>query len=86
MAALAHGRPIVSTRPRVSIPELEDGENIALAPPDDVDALTEKVELLIKDPSQRERLAHGARELSRLFAWDHIARQTMEVYRDLGAS
>jgi glycosyltransferase involved in cell wall biosynthesis len=86
MAALAHGRPIVSTIPKVAIPELVDGENIALAPADDVSALTARVEELIANPQQRERLGKGAKVLSRMFEWDHIARQTMEVYRDLGAS
>ncbi len=85
MAALAHGRPIVSTLPRVNIPELIDGENIALAPADDVDALARKVAALIDDPQRRERLGRGAKTLSRMFEWDVIARQTMEVYRDLGA-
>lgn len=86
MAALEHGRPIVSTTPRVPIPELVDGENISLAAPDDVPALAERVEVLIEDRQQRERLGKGAKDLSRMFGWDHIARQTMEVYRDLGAS
>ena len=85
MAALAHGRPIVSTVPRVHIPELVDGDNIALAPADDVDALAGRVMTLIDDPRQRERMAAGAKALSRRFEWSAIARQTMEIYRDLGA-
>ena len=86
MAALAHGRPIVSTQPRVPIPQLVDGENIALAPPDDIAKLAARVEELIKNPQHREALGKGAQELSRSFGWDEIARQTVEVYRDLGAT
>ena len=84
MAALAHGRPIVSTVPRVAVRELADGENIALAPPDDVEELAARVEALITDPQLRERLGRGAKALSRMFEWDVIARRTMEVYHDLG--
>jgi len=85
MAALAHGRPIVTTVPQVNLPELVDGENIALAPVDDVDALAARVAALIDDPQQRERLGVGAKALSRQFEWEVIARQTMEVYRALSA-
>ena len=84
MAALAHGRPIVSTVPRVEIVELADEENIALAPPDDVEALAARVEALVADPQLRDRLGRGARTLSHTFEWDAIARRTMEIYHDLG--
>jgi glycosyltransferase involved in cell wall biosynthesis len=84
MAALAHGRPIVSTEPRVAIPELRSGENILLAPPDDVPALTDRVVALVNNPARRVALGAAASRLSDLFGWDHIARQTLEVYRDLG--
>lgn len=85
MAALAHGRPIVSTAPRVEIPELVDGDNIALAPADDVDALARQVAALIDKPQQRERIAQGAKALSCRFEWHALAHQTMEVYYDVGA-
>jgi glycosyltransferase involved in cell wall biosynthesis len=84
MAALAHGRPIVSTEPRVSIPELRHGENILFAPPDDVSTLAGQVVALINNPAQRSALGAAASLLSASFGWDHIARQTMEVYHDLG--
>ena len=84
MAALAHGRPIVSTVPRMETGELVDGENIALAPPDDVEALAARVEALVADPQLRDRLGCGARTLSHSFEWDVIARRTMEIYHDLG--
>ncbi len=84
MAALVHGRPIVSTTPRVPLPELVDGQNIALAPPDDPAALAARVAALADDPALRQRLAAGAQALSRRFEWGSIAEQTIEVYRALG--
>jgi len=40
-AALTHGAAIVTTRPRVPLPELADGDNVLLVPPEDPAALAE---------------------------------------------
>ncbi|MGQ9626362.1 MAG: glycosyltransferase [Anaerolineae bacterium] len=83
MAALAHGLPIISTRPRVVLPELEDGQNLALVPPDAPDALAEKIMALADSPSLRARLAQGAEELGRAFSWESIAEKTLTLFRHL---
>jgi len=80
MAALAHGRPVVSTFPQVPLPELKDGENILLVPPDDPDALAAAVARLAADPRLRQRLGDGARKLSSLFTWDRIAARTADLF------
>jgi glycosyltransferase involved in cell wall biosynthesis len=86
MAALAHGMPIVSTYPRVDVAEIIDGENMILAPPEDPEALAEKVRQLAGSAQLRQRLARGTTELSRLFSWESIAEGTLELYgRMLGA-
>jgi glycosyltransferase involved in cell wall biosynthesis len=86
MAALAHGLPIVSTLPAVETPELRQGENILLAPPDEVEALAQRVLTLMADQDLRRRLGEGARHLSRRFEWDRIARETLTLYRDISSS
>jgi glycosyltransferase involved in cell wall biosynthesis len=83
MAALAHGQPIVSTCPQVPLPELRDGENVLLVPPDDADALAAAVARLAADPALRQQLGDEARELSRHFAWDRIAVQTAGLFAQL---
>ena len=83
MAALAHGCPVVSTHPRRALPQVVDGENMALVPPGDAGALAARLAALIADPAARERLGEGARALSALFDWDRIAARTLEVYRAL---
>jgi glycosyltransferase involved in cell wall biosynthesis len=80
-AALAHGRAIVTTRPSVSLEELRDGENVLLVPPDDSHALAVGIRRVMEDAALRARLERGAAELSRMFTWDRIAAQTVEVYR-----
>ncbi len=83
MAALAHGVPIISTHPQVPVPELVHGENIYLVPPNDPAALARAIRTLANDPALRERLAQGARELSRRFDWDSIADRTLALFHEV---
>jgi len=80
MAALVHGLPIVSTRPRVPVPELVHGETIFLVPPGDPTLLAEAVMRLADDRALRRRLSEGARALSRRFRWEEIATRTLQLY------
>lgn len=86
LAALAHGLPVVTTRgPRPGdrqIPgaELQDGVNCRLVPPADSAALAAAIRALATAPTDRERLATGARDLARSFTWDGIARHTIAAY------
>jgi glycosyltransferase involved in cell wall biosynthesis len=82
-AALAHGVPIITTRPRVPLPELVHGENVYLVPPEDPLALAEAIRRLAADPRQRRALGAGAQTLSEQFRWDKIAADTLALYRSL---
>jgi glycosyltransferase involved in cell wall biosynthesis len=84
-AALAHGVPIVTTRPHVPLPELVDGENVYLAPPEDAEALAAAIRLLAGDPDLRRTLGAGASTLSAQFRWEKIAADTLNLYHTLGA-
>ena len=84
-ACLAHGRPIVTTRPAVGTPELRDGENVLLAPALDVELLAEAVVRLMDDPGLRARLEEGAAALAEEFTWERIARRTLAFYEKLVA-
>jgi glycosyltransferase involved in cell wall biosynthesis len=76
-AALAHACAVVSTQPRVPLPELVDGQNIVLVPPDDPQALSLAVQRLHSDSALREQIGRGAGLLSGQFTWDRIARRTL---------
>ena len=58
--AIAHGVPVVGTNAG-AIPETIPSAAGVLLPPDDVEALAATLQRLIEDPSERERLAAGAR-------------------------
>jgi D-inositol-3-phosphate glycosyltransferase len=58
----------------------------ALVPPGDPRALASRLHELIEDPAERERLAAAASAAARgQYSWERVARQTMDLYRDLGA-
>jgi glycosyltransferase involved in cell wall biosynthesis len=90
MAALVHGLPSVTTSagPLAAdlesaashLPCLRDGENVLLVPPDDAVALAQAIARLADDPELRQRLGQGAKEMSKAFGWDSIAKKTLEVY------
>jgi glycosyltransferase involved in cell wall biosynthesis len=79
-AALAHGRAVVTTHPRILLEELCDGENVLLVPSNDSHALADGIRRVMDDMALRERLEQGAAELSQLFAWDRIAARTVQVF------
>jgi glycosyltransferase involved in cell wall biosynthesis len=84
-AALVHGMPIVTTRPRLALPELIHGENVFLVPPQDPPSLAEAIRSLARAPALRRALGEGALALSAGFRWDRIAARTLSLYRRLAA-
>ncbi len=83
-AALAHGCAIVSTTPRIQLPELVDGENVLLTPPQNARSLEQAARRLQTDPTLRQRIGDGARRLAQQFTWEHIAQRTVsEVFEKL---
>jgi glycosyltransferase involved in cell wall biosynthesis len=80
MAALVHGMAIVTTEPKVELPELIHGENVFLVPDEDVQALQRAMEHMAADDDLRARLSRGARELARQFDWQRIAARTLALF------
>ena len=88
MAALVHGCATVSTRSpmpndQCSMPNLIDGENVLLVPPDDAQALAAAIIRLAEDTNLRRRLSAGAAALAQHFTWESIAARTLALYKTL---
>ncbi len=83
MAALSHGCAIVTTEPRIALPEIAHERNMLLVPPADPSALAAAISRVLQDDSLRNQLRAGSVELSRLFTWNHIAAETLRVYASL---
>ena len=79
-AALVHGMPILTTQPRVTLPELVHGENVHLVPREDPEALAQAIRELAAAPALRHRLGEGARALSERFRWPALAADTLKLY------
>jgi glycosyltransferase involved in cell wall biosynthesis len=86
MAALAHGRPLLSTLPQTPTPELVHGENCWLVPAGDAAALAAGVQALAGDLELRAKLGRGATAVAGLFTWDKIAAQTIDFFHELTGS
>ncbi len=82
-ACLVHGRAVVTTRPAVPLPEVQDGERMLLVEPRDPEGLAEAVTRLAADRALRARLEAGATALAAEFTWERIARQTAAFFGSL---
>jgi glycosyltransferase involved in cell wall biosynthesis len=83
MAALAHGRPLLTTPPAGAVPELVHGQNVYFAPVDDVAALVESIRTLWANPGLRLHLGKGAAQLADCFTWSKIAAQTATFFQEV---
>ncbi len=84
-ACLAHGCPIVTTEPLIEIEELQDGEQMLMVPPGDIDTLVDATMRLQQSPNLRARLSKNATRLADEFSWERIAAHTAEFFRQLNA-
>lgn len=83
LACLAHGRAIVTTRPRVPLPEIEEERNMLLVEPQDAGKLADALERVSSDPDMRVQLERGAEALAAGFTWERIARRTAAMFEGL---
>ncbi|AWN50158.1 glycosyl transferase family 1 [Methylobacterium terrae] len=81
LEAMAAGQAVVSTH-SVGVSDcLRDGENGLMVQPGDVPALAEALHRIITDRPLRARLAAAAlEECRRVYSWQAVGRQIMEVY------
>lgn len=83
MAVLAHGRPLITTRPIGPAPELQHGENVWLVPPAAPAALVAAVRTILADSSLHHALGAGAAQVADQFTWDKIAAKTAVFFQEL---
>lgn len=96
LAALAHGRPLITTTPAspppgwrpgpddADPPPLVDGVHALLCPADDAAALGAAVLRLAANPDLAASLGRGARELAAAFGWAAIAERHAGLYERRG--
>ncbi|MEJ5312035.1 MAG: glycosyltransferase family 4 protein [Anaerolineae bacterium] len=82
-AALAHGKAIVTTTPKVETPQLKNGINIMLTPPENAEFLANVIHALWENPQARAEIEQQAARLAFEFTWERIAARTAEFFRTL---
>ena len=84
LEAMASGLAVVSCRSVGVVDCIRDGDNGLLTEPGDVPALTAALRRVLTDAPLRRRLAQaGLDECRRVYAWDTVGRQIMDVYASL---
>jgi len=87
IAALTMGRAIVATRIAGFAELVEQGECGLLVPVDDAKSLAAALERLLTDHGLRQRFETNARRYAETaLAWKPIAEQTIDAYREAGAT
>jgi glycosyltransferase involved in cell wall biosynthesis len=84
LEAMACGTPVIASRVG-GLPEVvQDGITGFLVPPGDVQALRERLEQILRDPSLAQRLGAAAREVVlERFTWAKVAERCLAAYENL---
>ncbi|CAG0934587.1 Alpha-monoglucosyldiacylglycerol synthase [Thermoflexales bacterium] len=85
-AAMAHGRAIVTTEPPQPIGGLQHEESVLYVPPRDPQALATAVQRVLQDEVLRDRLQSSVNQAAKLYTWDRIAAQTLDVFKQVTPS
>lgn len=82
--AYAFGRPVITTNVGGMPDVVEDGQTGYLVPPGDSEALASAIHRTMIDRDRARRMGEAGRRLAQTtFAWDAIASNTLDVYREL---
>ena len=80
LAAIAHGKAIVTTEPRYPIEGLTPEDSVLYMPSNNPQALAEAVQRVLQDDVLRARLQTQIYIAAKLYTWDRIAAQTLAVF------
>jgi D-inositol-3-phosphate glycosyltransferase len=83
LEGLAAGRPVVATNAGGPAFIVEDGVSGLHVPPNNPEALADRLERLLADDQLRASMGSAARERAIRFGWPTIAADIIGVYRDL---
>ena len=83
LTMLAHGLPVVATRPDPPEPDLTDGRLLHLVERRDTPGLASALSRLLADVPQRARLSESGRVYTRDLSWPAIAERHTQVYKSV---
>ena len=86
LEAMACGTPVVASAVGGMLDTVTDGVTGVLVPPRDPAAVATAVRRVVGEPGALARLGQaGARAVAAGYSWDHVAKATESVYRDVVA-
>ncbi len=80
LAAIAHGKAIVTTEPRYPIEGLKPEDSVLYVRPGNALALAETTQRLLNDEVLREHLQAEVSATAKLYTWDRIAARTVDMF------
>jgi D-inositol-3-phosphate glycosyltransferase len=84
LEAMACGTPVIGSRVGGIAFTVADGETGFLVPPRDPDALSTRLEEILRDPARRVRMGQAGRaRVLDSFTWQQVAMRTAALYDDL---
>ncbi|MBI2946332.1 MAG: glycosyltransferase [Verrucomicrobia bacterium] len=84
MEAMSMGIPVIATAIGGSLDQIADGVTGFLIPPSDPQALAEKIDVLIRDPQLRSRMAQaGPERIAQTFSLEGMVRRLEQVYLEV---
>lgn len=83
LEAMACGTPVIASEVGGLAYLVKDGETGFTIPDQEPEALCEKISLLLRDHDLHATMSQHAVEYAQDYAWEKIARQIVEIYKDL---
>lgn len=83
LEAMACGTPVVASNVGGIPFVVEDGKTGLIVEPENIGDLADKIVTLLKDEKLRRKIGEAGQEKVKEFAWDKIAEQTVEVYKEI---
>ncbi len=80
MAGLVNGCAIVTTSPQAPVPELVDGRDLLIVPPENAPAAAAAVQRIMDDANLATQLRAHARRSAEQFSWSTIAASHIQHY------
>jgi len=85
--AYAFAKPVVTTNVGGLSEVVDDGKSGFLVPPKDIDALADRISLILNNPELQQQMGNYALHLAHTkFSWDTIGSKTTELYQTLSSS
>jgi D-inositol-3-phosphate glycosyltransferase len=83
LESMACGTPVVASRVGGLAYLVQDGVNGYSVPDGDIETLSERITLLLRDPAHREELGRQAVSYAQDYSWEKIARRIADLYHEL---